>query len=309
MSVSLTGGTATFANKNVGTGKTVTLTGATPDRRRCGQLQLDSVGTATAEHHGPAAYCHGDRHQQGVRRNDDRDGDARQQCVSGDVVNVAYAGASFADANVGTGKPVSVTGISISGGADAGNYTLVNTTATTTANITLRADDHGCDGYAGIAQYSDKVTFKATISPGSAGSSGSSDERSRSRSARSRWGPPTWSPGPEPMRASWWRRCRTCHSSTPSLSTPAASGPMTPGAKTVTAVINGKNPNFTISDPTTSLTVTQEDARSTYTGDMLAFTRRRRSRDRDAAGDDPGHHRCPRGHHRRRTLATSATRR
>ena len=40
----------------------------------------------------------------------------------------------------------------------------------------------------------------------------------------------------------------------------------------MTAVINGKNPNFTISDPTTSLTVTQEDARATYAGDMLAFT-------------------------------------
>jgi hypothetical protein len=47
---------------------------------------------------------------------------------------------------------------------------------------------------------------------------------------------------------------------------------MTPGSKTVTAVFNGKNPNYTINDPTTPLTVTQEDARSTYTGDMLAFT-------------------------------------
>src|SRR5213076_247589 len=38
---------------------------------------------------------------------------------------------------VGTAKPVSVTGISISG-PDAGNYTF-NTTATTTADITARA--------------------------------------------------------------------------------------------------------------------------------------------------------------------------
>ena len=47
---------------------------------------------------------------------------------------------------------------------------------------------------------------------------------------------------------------------------------MSPGSKTVTAVVNGKNPNFTISDPTTSLTVSPEEARSTYTGDMLAFS-------------------------------------
>ena len=38
--------------------------------------------------------------------------------------------------NVGTGKTVTVSGISISG-TDAGNYTF-NTTATTTANITAR---------------------------------------------------------------------------------------------------------------------------------------------------------------------------
>jgi hypothetical protein len=58
------------------------------------------------------------------------------------------------------------------------------------------------------------------------------------------------------------------------LSSPAGTGPMTPStvAKTVTAVINGKNPNFTISDPTTSLTVTPEDAAAAYTGDMLVFT-------------------------------------
>src|SRR5207244_13160874 len=44
--------------------------------------------------------------------------------------------ASFDNKNVGTGKPVHVTGISISG-IDAGNYTY-NTTADTTANITAR---------------------------------------------------------------------------------------------------------------------------------------------------------------------------
>jgi hypothetical protein len=45
--------------------------------------------------------------------------------------------ATFADKNVGTGKTVSVTGIAL-GGADAGNYVLTDTTATT-ADITARA--------------------------------------------------------------------------------------------------------------------------------------------------------------------------
>jgi hypothetical protein len=54
--------------------------------------------------------------------------------VAGDVLTTSYASASFADANVGIGKVVSVTGISITG-TDAANYTF-NTTAATTADIT-----------------------------------------------------------------------------------------------------------------------------------------------------------------------------
>src|SRR5262249_33052453 len=56
--------------------------------------------------------------------------------ASGDVLTAAYTTASFTNKNVGTGKTVNVSGISISG-TDAGNYT-VNTTATATANITAR---------------------------------------------------------------------------------------------------------------------------------------------------------------------------
>src|SRR5205814_2782848 len=57
--------------------------------------------------------------------------------VAGDVFTDNYAGATFADKNVGNGKPISVSGISISG-ADAGNYALSNITASATANITPR---------------------------------------------------------------------------------------------------------------------------------------------------------------------------
>src|SRR6185369_4365508 len=46
--VSLTGGTATFSDKNVGTGKTVTLTGASLTGGDAGNYALDSVATATA---------------------------------------------------------------------------------------------------------------------------------------------------------------------------------------------------------------------------------------------------------------------
>src|SRR5207302_222914 len=58
--------------------------------------------------------------------------------ISGDRLDVSDSGAAFADKNVGSAKTVSVRGISFSG-ADAANYTLKGTTATTTATITPRS--------------------------------------------------------------------------------------------------------------------------------------------------------------------------
>src|SRR5204863_250711 len=57
--------------------------------------------------------------------------------ISGDVLTTSYTSAWFTNKNVGNGKFVNVTGISISG-TDSGNYTA-NATATTTANITAAA--------------------------------------------------------------------------------------------------------------------------------------------------------------------------
>ena len=57
--------------------------------------------------------------------------------VGGDVVTAAYTSASFADKNVGTGKPVSVSGITHQRGR-RGQLHALNTTASATANITPR---------------------------------------------------------------------------------------------------------------------------------------------------------------------------
>ncbi len=54
--------------------------------------------------------------------------------LGADVLTVATATGNFVDPNVGTGKTVNITGLTL-GGADAGNYSLLNNTATTTANI------------------------------------------------------------------------------------------------------------------------------------------------------------------------------
>ena len=55
--------------------------------------------------------------------------------INGDSVTCAAGSASFSSPNVGTSKTVTATGITL-GGAQAVNYTLSSSTATTTANIT-----------------------------------------------------------------------------------------------------------------------------------------------------------------------------
>src|SRR5205814_1600915 len=100
---------AAFNNKNAGTSKPVSVSGISI----CGTGEnkvYDGSATAT------------------VSLSDNR--------LAGDVFTDSYTSAAFNNKNAGTSKPVSVSGISISG-ADAGNYTF-NTTASTSADITPR---------------------------------------------------------------------------------------------------------------------------------------------------------------------------
>src|SRR5206468_2201679 len=78
--------------------------------------------------------------------------------LGSDAVTLSYASASFADKNVGAGKPISVTGISL-GGADGGDYSP-NSSTSGTADITALA-------ITGTIAISNKVydgTTAATIS-------------------------------------------------------------------------------------------------------------------------------------------------
>jgi len=58
--------------------------------------------------------------------------------IAGDSLTVSDAAAAFLDKNVGTGKTVNVTGIAL-GGADAANYILASTSATPTGDIQPRS--------------------------------------------------------------------------------------------------------------------------------------------------------------------------
>jgi hypothetical protein len=128
--------TATFADKNAGTGKTVTVAGLAISGPDAGNYTVNATATTTATimplavtgsitvankvyDATPAAKITS-RTLTGV--------------LSGDTVSYAGGTATFSDKNVGTAKTVTATGLSLSG-ASAGNYT-VNSTATTTANIT-----------------------------------------------------------------------------------------------------------------------------------------------------------------------------
>jgi hypothetical protein len=126
---------ASFADKNVGSGKTVSVSGISVTGTDAGNYTFNITATTLANitarpltvtatgtsrtYDGTTAAA--------VTLSDNR--------ISGDLVTDNFTSASFSDKNAGTGKTITVTGISLSG-PDAGNYSLASTTTTTTADIT-----------------------------------------------------------------------------------------------------------------------------------------------------------------------------
>src|SRR5207248_815274 len=135
--VSLVGGAATFADKSVGNGKTVTGTGFSLSGADAGNYSLVSNTLTATANITPKALTvsaavvskvYDGTTSATATLSDDR--------VVGDVLTTSFTTASFVDKKVGTAKSVSVSGISISG-ADAGNYTF-NTTTSASADITAK---------------------------------------------------------------------------------------------------------------------------------------------------------------------------
>jgi hypothetical protein len=128
--VSLTGGTGAFANKNVGTNKPVTVTGTTLSGADAPNYTLGAVTANTADI--TALGVTGSY----TAANKVYNGNAVAVlsapivtgAIAGDAVSLTGGTGAFADKNVGTGKPVSVTGATLTG-ADAPNYTLGAVTA------------------------------------------------------------------------------------------------------------------------------------------------------------------------------------
>ena len=133
--VSLVGGSAAFSDKNAATGKTVTITGFSLGGSDAGNYALTSTSATNTASINPLTLnvttTGVDRAYDGTSVATVTYADNR---LSNDVL-VVSGSASFADPNVGTNKPVTVTNLAING-TDAGNYNLTATTASTSANIT-----------------------------------------------------------------------------------------------------------------------------------------------------------------------------
>ena len=137
--------TGTFQSEHVGTGITVDITNLSLGGTDAGNYNLvtnTAIASADISPFGISAITG----ITGITANNktydgntDADLDihlaAFPGSISGDDLTVATYTGQFSDKNVGTGKLVSITGLSL-GGLDAPNYILLNTTASTTADIT-----------------------------------------------------------------------------------------------------------------------------------------------------------------------------
>ncbi|MGC3959929.1 MAG: YDG domain-containing protein [Verrucomicrobiota bacterium] len=134
--VTLTGGTASFADKHVGTTKPVAVTGLVLGGADLANytLTLGDVNTA-------ADIAARTLTVSAAAQNKIYDGNANAAVsisddrISGDVLTISHTAASFDNKHVGPAKPVTVSGIGMTGD-DAGNYTLANVTASSSADIT-----------------------------------------------------------------------------------------------------------------------------------------------------------------------------
>ena len=140
--VAVTTGTAAFADKNVGTGKTVTFTGYSLSGTTAGNYNLKAQpASVTANITAKKVTVTGITATNRPYAKDNLEvaltGGTVSGVVSGDTVTVDLTNAkgTMTDANAGNGKAVTVTGVAL-GGANKGNYKLKEQPTGVTVNIT-----------------------------------------------------------------------------------------------------------------------------------------------------------------------------
>lgn len=140
VSINASGASGVFADASVGATKTVTATGFALSGADASNYSLTQPSGITASITAKALTVTGlsasNKAWDGTTSATITGTASLSGVVAGDVGNVSLSGSAvgtFSNANVGTGKSVSISGLTLSGSA-AGNYTL--TLPTTTANIT-----------------------------------------------------------------------------------------------------------------------------------------------------------------------------
>lgn len=134
--VTIANGSASFADKDVGTGKTVTFTGYGLAGTDAGNYTLSAqpasvTADITPKTIGVTGLAAKDRAYDGTTRVE-LTGGTLNGVIDGDTVTLALSNAygDITDANVGSGKDVAVSGLALSG-EDADNYTLGQVTGVT----------------------------------------------------------------------------------------------------------------------------------------------------------------------------------
>lgn len=143
--VAVTTGTAAFADKNVGTGKTVTFTGYSLSGTTAGNYNLKAQpASVTANITAKKVTVTGITATNRPYAKDNLEvaltGGTVSGVVSGDTVTIDLTNAkgTMTDANAGNGKAVTVTGVAL-GGANKGNYKLKEQPTGVTVDITKAA--------------------------------------------------------------------------------------------------------------------------------------------------------------------------
>ncbi|MBB5608880.1 MULTISPECIES: YDG domain-containing protein [unclassified Janthinobacterium] len=136
------GSTGVFSDKNAGNGKSVTVSGTTLQNGTglASNYTISNPANVTANISkatvsSVSGILAGNKVYDGtVAASLNAAGASFAGMVGGDNLTVSSASGSFSDKNAGNGKTVNISGLAL-GGADAGNYNLSNTTASSTADI------------------------------------------------------------------------------------------------------------------------------------------------------------------------------
>jgi len=223
--VTVNAGTAAFADKNVGNGKTVTFSGYSLGGDDAGNYSLTQPASVTATISKKGVTITGlgaaGKTYDGNTTATATGTAALNGVIGNDVVTVVAGTAAFADKNVGNGKTVSFSGYSL-GGTDADNYTLSSQPANATAAITKAV------GALVDASTKNSVTMNSiTVNPVSAPANGEQGVQYAISTASDGTGLSTWQDsatlGSLAANASYYVYARSAESDNYNAGTPSVS--------------------------------------------------------------------------------------